>query len=60
MNRLYVDLKEDCNGDVVGRVGIPADRLFALEAIAEVIEQFSKACGVPALEVLNDIKGTIR
>ena len=56
MNRLFVDLKEDCKGDIVGRVALPKSSTFALEAIAEVVEQLSKNCGVHAKEILDDIK----
>ena len=53
--RLYVDLKEDCHGNIVGRIQLPHDSRFALEALAEVIEHLSKSCGVPAAEIAADI-----
>ena len=60
VNRLLIDLKEDCSGVIVGRVNLPADSLFALEALAEAIEQLSKSCGVSTHEILNDIRGVLK
>lgn len=56
MNRLLIDLKSDCNGDIVGRVSLPADSKFALEAFLLAIEQFSKNCDIPVCEILDDMK----
>ena len=53
--RLLADFKEDCNGDIVGRLDLPADSAFALEVLAEVIRRFSLNCEVPVDEILKDI-----
>ena len=55
MQRLYVDLKEDCHGDIVGTIKLPYDNTFTLEALAGIIEVFSNECGVEPHEILNDI-----
>lgn len=57
MKRLVVDLKESADGDIRGRITFPADSVFVFEALAQVIEQFSLSCEVPATEILNDLKG---
>ena len=56
MTRLLADLKADCHGHITGRLDTPADSVFALEAIAMIIEQLSKSCGVPAKEICEDLK----
>lgn len=53
--RLLADFKEDSNGDIVGRLDLPADSAFALEVLAEVIRRFSINCEVPVDEILKDI-----
>ena len=55
MKRLVVDLKEDCHGDITGRITLPADSAFTLECLAEVLRRFSLNCEVPVPEILNDI-----
>jgi hypothetical protein len=60
VKRLLVDLKENCHGEIVGRVSLPADSLFVLEALAEVIEQLSKSCGVAPLEIATDLVALVR
>lgn len=55
MNRLLVDLKEDCNGNVTGTVKFPAEGTFTLEALLTVIEEFSHTVERPASEVLGDL-----
>ena len=55
MKRLLIDMKENCNGEIVGRVNHPADSVFVLEALAIAVEQFSKSCGVPPQEIIKDI-----
>ena len=57
MPRLLADLKTDCHGHITGRLDTPSDSAFALEAIALIIEQLSKSCGVPAREICDDLKG---
>jgi len=58
--RLLVDLKTNCQGDIAGRIDMPADSPFVLEALALVVEQFSVSCGVPAPEILKDIGGLVK
>ena len=55
MKRLVIDLKEDCHGDITGRITLPADSAFTLECISEVLQRFSLNCGVPVAEILNDL-----
>jgi hypothetical protein len=55
MNRLYVDLKEDCNGHLTGPVKLPADGTFTFEAILEVVAIFAESVGKPSSEVLHDM-----
>lgn len=55
MNRILIDLKEDCHSDIVGRVVFSSDSVFVLEALAEVIKRFSEACGVATTEILSDL-----
>ena len=57
--RLLIDMKENCHGEIVGRVSHPADSVFVLEALALAVEQFSKSCGVPPEEVLNDMRSLL-
>lgn len=59
MKRLVVDLKECADGDIRGRITFPADSVFVFEALAQVIEEFSKSCEVAPAEILNDLKGFI-
>lgn len=54
-NRLFVDIKEDCNGNLTGPVKFPADGTFTIEALLTVIEEFSKSLGRAASEVLADM-----
>ena len=60
MKRLYIDFKEDCHGEIVGRVSHPADSVFVLEALALAVEQFSKSCGVPPQEIIKDIGAILK
>lgn len=53
--RLLVDLKEDCNGEITGRVSFPADSPFVLESLAHVLEVFSNSCGLPPAEIAADL-----
>lgn len=55
-NRLLVDVKEMSTGEIGGRISFPADSPFVLEALALVLEQFSKACGVPISEIVADMQ----
>lgn len=55
MQRLYVDLKENCHGDMTGTVKLPHDGSFTFEAIAEVIRIFSTSVGIPPDEIVGDI-----
>jgi len=59
MPRLLIDLKTDCNSEIVGTIKLPSDSPFVLEALAEVITLFSKSCEVPPEEILNDLKGLV-
>lgn len=59
MTRLLIDLKTDCNGMIVGSIKLPADSPFVLEALAEVVSQFSKSCEIPPEEILDDLKGLV-
>ena len=58
MNRLLIDLKENCHGDLTGTIKLPKDSAFALEALAEVVRHLSANCGVPIDEILKDILTT--
>ncbi len=58
MKTLYIKLNES-KGEIRGRIDFPADSTFVLECLAEVVRHFSKNCQVPALEVLNDLKGLL-
>lgn len=56
-NRLFVDLKDDCHGELTGSVKLPADGTFTLEALLTVVETFAASVGRPASEVLRDLYG---
>ena len=56
MNRLYIDIKEDCRGNLTGPVKLPADARFTFEALAEIISLFSKSCDVPPSEIIDDLR----
>ena len=60
MKRLLIDLKQDCNGDIVGRIDTSSDSVFVLEALACAVEHFSKICGVPASEIVKDIGSLVK
>lgn len=60
MKRLYIDIKENCKGEIAGRVSMSADSLFVLEALALVIEQFSESCGVHPCEIAKDLEQYLR
>jgi hypothetical protein len=60
MKRLVIDLKESSDGDIRGRITFPADSVFVLECLEEVITQFSKSCEVPPHEILDDLRKLIR
>lgn len=53
--RLYVDIKEDCNLNLTGPIKFPADGLFVFESLLLVIEEFAKAMGKPASEIIQDL-----
>ena len=55
MNRLLIDLKENCHGELTGTIKLPKDSAFALEALAEAVSHLSANCGVPIDEILKDI-----
>ena len=55
MNRLLIDFKEDCHGNITGQMKHPADSVFVLEALVLAVEQFSKSCGVPPQEIIKDM-----
>lgn len=57
MNRLFVDLKENHKGEVVGSIKPPADGLFTLESLLMVVETFAESVSHPASEVLWDLYG---
>ena len=59
MKRLLIDMKENCNGEIVGRVSHPADSVFVLEALVIAVQQFSSTTGVPPEEVLNDMRSLL-
>ena len=59
MNRLLIDFKEDCHGNITGQMKHPADSVFVLEALVLAVEQFSKSCGVPPEEILNDMRNLL-
>ena len=56
MNRLLIDFKEDCHGNITGQMKHPADSVFVLEALVLAVEQFSKSCGVPPQEIIKDME----
>ena len=53
--RLLIDAKENCHGEISMRMNHPSDSVFVLEALALVVEQFSKSCGVPPQEIIKDM-----
>ena len=53
--RVLVDVKEDCNGNLTGPVKFPADGTFVFEVLILLIEEFAKAVGRPANEVIQDM-----
>ena len=53
--RLYVNIKEDCNGNLTGPVKFPADGTFVFEALLLVIEEFSKGIDISTNEVIQDL-----
>ena len=57
--RLLVDIKENCHGELTGRVAHPADSVFVLEALVLVIQQFSLSCEVPPVEIARDLLSLI-
>lgn len=58
MSKLRITLTE--RGDEIrGTVELPSDPAFTLEALALVIETFSKRSGVEPREILCDIQRTI-
>lgn len=59
MKRLVIDLKESADGDIRGRVTLPADSVFVLECLAEIVQRFSESCEIPATEILEDLKGLV-
>lgn len=59
-NRLYVDIKEDCHGNMTGPVKLPHDSLFTFEAILVVIETYATSVGKPQHEVLADMYNYLR
>lgn len=60
MNRLFVDLKENCHGEITGPVKFPADGAFTLEALATVLDVFADSYGLTASEVAQDLHAFIR
>ena len=56
MKRLLIDFKENCNGEIVGRVSHSEDSVFVLEALALAIAEFAKSCEVPSHEIVKDIE----
>ena len=58
--RLFIDLKENCNGEVTGPVKLAADNAFNLEALSVVIQIMSESSGVPAVEICRDIAFILR
>lgn len=57
--RLLVDFKTNCHDEITGRLDMSADSVFVLEALAMVIDRFSESCGIPALEILEDLKNLV-
>lgn len=55
MKRLLIDFKENHKKEIVGRVDMPADSVFVLEAMALAIVEFSKSCEVPPDEIVRDL-----
>lgn len=55
MNRLYIDFKEDCNGNITGPMKFPADGSFVLEAFLLALGQFAKSRGVTVETLLQDL-----
>ena len=55
MNRLYIDFKEDCNGNITGPMKFPADGAFVLEAFLLALGQFAKSRGVTVETLLQDL-----
>ena len=53
--RLFVDIKEDCKGNLTGPVKFPADGAFVFEAILLVIEEFANSVKKPPNEVIQDM-----
>ena len=59
-NRFFVDFKETSAGDISGTIKFSKDSVFVLESLAEIIGQFSEACGVPPDEIVCDLLDIIR
>ena len=59
MNRLYIDFKEDCHGEITGPMKFPADSVFVLEALVLAVEQFSNVCGIPPHEIINVMRSLL-
>ena len=56
MNRLLIDFKEDCHGEINGRITFPKDAGdFVLEALLIALERFADSRGVPVKELLQDL-----
>lgn len=53
--RLFVDIKEDCNGNLTEKVKFPADGVFVFEALLEVLDQYSKSVEKETHEVIQDM-----
>ena len=55
MNRLLIDIKEDCSGFLTVPVKLAKDPLFTLEALATVIAILSESTGIKPKEICNDL-----
>ena len=56
---LTVSLRER-DGEIYGTIKHCANSAAVIEALAAVIEQFSKTCGVSPSVICDDIKGLIK
>ena len=54
-NRLLIDFRDDCHGNITGPMKFPADGAFVLEAFLLALGQFAKSRGVTVETLLQDL-----
>lgn len=57
MNRLFVNLRETPQNEIVGQIKFSTDSVFTVEALLTVIEDFAKQLDRPTSSVIQDLYG---